>query len=108
MSGGTVQYTATTRSSVATYSCALGFILEGVGIGHVRPRGHCVQDCGQGIPPDADVSEVGVGVGKTSALQGIFRPAGSYCLVHMLVHYISKELDVCEVIIYASFPACSC
>ncbi len=31
---------------------------RGWGLGHVRPQGHCVQDCGQGVPPDVDVSEV--------------------------------------------------
>ncbi len=49
------------------------------GLGHVRPRGHCVQDCGQGVPPDADVSEVCMELelhGKTSAVQRIILTSG--------------------------------
>ena len=68
---------------------------RGWGLGHVRPRGHCVQDCGQGVPPDADVSEVCMELelhGKTSAVQRIIPTSGKNFIA--IVWYIRIQMSV--------------
>ncbi|XP_064397052.1 sushi, von Willebrand factor type A, EGF and pentraxin domain-containing protein 1-like isoform X2 [Halichondria panicea] len=102
VASGTVQYTATTRGSVSTYTCAPGFILEGVESRTCEATGSLCLGLWSGSPPTCRLANCGLlpslSNGEVSFSATTFNSVASYTcdLGYILIGETSRMCQLDE------------